>query len=121
MTNKEKAIVMAFTGVCMLTADKFNFFHEYVEHIMHRPVYVHEMGNPAIERQIKEKAKVDFEALCKEEDPKIGYWAEEIDNDRRWDRIRFYCSECGEWQTYGKTNYCPNCGAKMQKEDEEND
>ena len=27
---------------------------------------------------------------------------------------RFYCSKCGNWQTYGKTNYCMNCGAKME-------
>ncbi len=26
---------------------------------------------------------------------------------------RFYCSKCGDWNSYGKTNYCPNCGAKM--------
>ena len=26
---------------------------------------------------------------------------------------RFYCSKCGDWNTYGMTNYCPNCGAKM--------
>ena len=31
---------------------------------------------------------------------------------------RFYCSECGEWQTYGKTAYCPCCGAKMGDSDE---
>ena len=27
---------------------------------------------------------------------------------------RFYCSKCGDWNTYGMTNYCPNCGAKME-------
>lgn len=26
---------------------------------------------------------------------------------------RFYCSKCGDWNSYGKANYCPNCGAKM--------
>ena len=26
---------------------------------------------------------------------------------------RYYCSKCGEWNSYGKTNYCMNCGAKM--------
>lgn len=27
----------------------------------------------------------------------------------------FSCSNCGVYQTYltGRTNYCPNCGAKM--------
>ena len=27
---------------------------------------------------------------------------------------RFYCSKCGDWNTYGMTNYCQNCGAKME-------
>lgn len=29
-------------------------------------------------------------------------------------RERWYCSECGDWQTYGKTNFCMNCGADMR-------
>jgi rRNA maturation endonuclease Nob1 len=42
-----------------------------------------------------------------------GTWEEDIDDNRKWDRVRFYCSECGNWQTYGKTDFCPSCGAKM--------
>ena len=48
--------------------------------------------------------------------PKTGTWRKDIDNSRRWDRVRFYCSECGSWQTYGETDFCPSCGAKMEKE-----
>jgi rRNA maturation endonuclease Nob1 len=44
---------------------------------------------------------------------RTGHWEENVDNSRRWDRRRFYCSECGNWQTYGKTDFCPSCGAKM--------
>ena len=29
-------------------------------------------------------------------------------------RKRYYCSVCGEWQTYGKTKFCMNCGADMR-------
>lgn len=47
------------------------------------------------------------------QEPKTGTWEEDIDNSRRWDKVRFYCSECGKWQTYGKTDYCPSCGARM--------
>ena len=63
MTDKEKAIVMAYTGTCMLTEDKFHIFHEYVEKLMERPIYTHELGLLADE--IKEKAKDDFIKLCK--------------------------------------------------------
>ncbi len=28
---------------------------------------------------------------------------------------RWYCSHCGEHNTYGATPYCPYCGAKMEE------
>lgn len=45
---------------------------------------------------------------------KYGAW-QEI-NDETADpffRRKFFCSVCGDWQTYGETNYCPMCGAQM--------
>ena len=65
MTDKEKAIVMAHTGICMLTGDKFQTFHKYVEDIMGRPIMTHEIGLHA--DTIKEKTKADFIALCADE------------------------------------------------------
>lgn len=65
MTDKEKAIVMAHTGICMLTGDKFQIFHKYVEDIMGRPIMTHEIGFLA--DAIKEKSKTDFIALCADE------------------------------------------------------
>jgi hypothetical protein len=62
MTDREKAIVMAYTGACMLTGDKFQIFHKYVEEIMGRPIWTHEMAQLADE--IKEKSKDDFMKLC---------------------------------------------------------
>lgn len=62
MTDREKAIVMAYTGVAMLTGDKFQIFHKYVEDIMNRPIMTHEIG--LLADTIKEKAKADFIALC---------------------------------------------------------
>lgn len=64
MTKHECAIVMAYTGKCMLTGNDFNIFHKYVEDIMGRPVYTHEMGIPTIVDEIKEKSKKDFLELC---------------------------------------------------------
>lgn len=65
MTDREKAIVMAYTGTCMLTENKFSIFHKYVEDLMGRPIFTHELGFLADE--IKEKAKDDFIKLCKED------------------------------------------------------
>lgn len=62
MTNREKAIIMAHTGICTLTGDKFQIFHKYVEDIMGRPVMTHELL--FLGDEIKEKSKADFIALC---------------------------------------------------------
>ena len=45
-----------------------------------------------------------------------GHWIIDIDKSRTWDWRMFYCSECGDWQTYGETKFCPNCGMPMGKE-----
>ena len=104
MTDREKAIVMAYTGYCMLAGDKLSVFYEYVESIMGRPVYTHEMGTKVVDNLIKEKARPDFIALCAEQEPKTGHW------------IGDKCSKCGnERAWYGDNpDYCPDCGAKMQ-------
>ncbi len=65
MTDREKAIVMAHTGICMLTGNKFQIFHKYIENIMGRPIMTHEIGWLA--DAIKEKSKADFMALCADE------------------------------------------------------
>ena len=47
-----------------------------------------------------------------------GNWEERyIEDAPMLMRQRYYCSECGEWNTYGKTNFCPHCGADMREED----
>ena len=74
MTDKEKAIVMAYTGRCMLTGDKFQIFHKYVEDIMGRPIMTHEMG--FLEHEIKAKSKDDFIALCTDESS--------LENPNKW-------------------------------------
>lgn len=67
MTDREKAIVMAHTGICMLTGYKFQIFHKYVEDIMGRPILTHEMGIASIAAEIKAKSKDDFIVLCTDE------------------------------------------------------
>jgi len=48
--------------------------------------------------------KMAMKAL--EQEPKTGHW---IDSSNGW-----MCSECNKDNTFD-TNYCPNCGAKMEK------
>ena len=50
---------------------------------------------------------------------KPGHWIFITVDDSENDPIGFFkhryeCSVCGEWQTYGTTKYCPNCGAAME-------
>lgn len=48
---------------------------------------------------------------------RCGQWEERIiDDESPLFQRRFYCSCCGRWTTYGKTEYCPHCGAKMDGE-----
>ncbi|MBQ5767387.1 MAG: hypothetical protein IIV94_00695 [Clostridiales bacterium] len=115
MTDKEKAIVMAHTGICMLQGDKFQIFHKYIEDIMGRPIMTHEIG--FLEDTIKEKTKADFIALCaddgsSENQRPTGQWID-IQYFKADDTYyRPKCPFCGiEPKEY--SNYCPNCGADM--------
>lgn len=68
MTDREKAIVMAYTGVCMLQGEKFGIFHQYVQELMERPVWTHELASKAVWEMIRDKARPDFIALCEGDD-----------------------------------------------------
>jgi hypothetical protein len=61
LTKEQGAIVGAYTGIL---AGSFSDMHEYIERIMGRPVFTHEMGNEKVYAQIREKAKTDFLAIC---------------------------------------------------------
>ena len=51
-----------------------------------------------------------------EDVPEEAEWEERtVEGSEPWFRRRFYCSACGDWQTYGKTRFCPNCGAQMKE------
>lgn len=64
MTDHERAIITAYTGITMLAGDKFQIFHKYIEDILGRPVWTHELADPAVWKEIKEKSKKDFLELC---------------------------------------------------------
>ena len=44
-----------------------------------------------------------------------GEWEERVvEGADGWSKRRFFCSACGDWQTYGKTPRCCYCGAHMK-------
>lgn len=82
MTDREKAIVMAYTGKSMLTGKKFQIFHKYVEDIMGRPILTHELGIRSIADEIRAKSKDDFIALCADESGS--------ENPNKWIPVKFH-------------------------------
>ena len=65
MTKKEAAIISAYTGVLL---GEFSDMHEYIEQILDRPVWTHQLANEDISNEIKNKSRDDFIALSKEVD-----------------------------------------------------
>ena len=64
MTDREKAIVEAYTGFVMLTGDKIGIFYKYVEEKLGRPIWTHELASEEVQEAIKNAAKGDFIKLC---------------------------------------------------------
>lgn len=61
------------------------------------------------------KAVIDTIAL--DQETKTGHWIEEfVDTEGE---VRFTCSCCGKYQLFG-TDFCYNCGAKMEEVEDEN-
>lgn len=65
MTDREKAIVMAYTGTVMLTGDELGVFYQYVREKLGRCVMTHELAEQETQDAIREAARADFVALCK--------------------------------------------------------
>lgn len=49
-----------------------------------------------------------------------GSWeARPAPDDLPTSTTRYYCSACGMWNTYGKSAFCPRCGADMREREEQ--
>lgn len=66
MTKRECAIVMAYTGVIMLTGDDLERFYKYIDKKLGRKVQTFELASMVTWQKIREACKDDFEKLCKE-------------------------------------------------------
>lgn len=40
----------------------------------------------------------------------IAKYDEKAEPLKRW---KYYCTACGDWNTYGKPSFCMKCGARM--------
>lgn len=66
MTDRERAIAMAYTGTCFLQCEKLKIFYEYAEELLGRPVFSHEL--PSLADELKERSRPDFIKLCAREE-----------------------------------------------------
>lgn len=115
MTDREKAVVMAYTGTVMLTGDKLGIFYDYVSELMGTPLDT--IAIAMLAENIKHRATPEFMRICEtvEEPRPHGYWISMVFTDTG-KPAGYKCSECG-LGARKKFHYC-HCGAKMdEKED----
>lgn len=65
MTLEERVIVETYTGYCMTSGDERNAVYKYMEKLLGRPVYTHELAQESVMNELHEKSKADFIELCK--------------------------------------------------------
>lgn len=65
MTLEERVIVETYTGYCMTSGDERNAVYKYMQKLLGRPVYTHELAQKSVVNKLQEKSKADFIELCK--------------------------------------------------------
>lgn len=60
LTTHEAAVVAAYTGYLI---GAFSDMHAYVEELLGRPVFTHEMADAALLDEVRHRAKADFVAI----------------------------------------------------------
>lgn len=63
MTKKEAAIISAYTGILI---GSFSDVHAYIEEILNRSVFTHELASLHVMEEVKEKSKNDFLSIVVE-------------------------------------------------------
>ena len=117
MTDREKAIVEAYTGYVMLAGDKQGIFYDYVKEKFGRYIFTHELADKKTVEALQAAARPDFMLLCAGSGPApFGYTTMErfTPDGQRNERITMYmadrlCGACGEHVTVGWA-FCPYCG-----------
>ena len=60
MTLKEKVIIETYTGFCMTTSEERPEVYKYIEELIGRPVFTHELGDEKILEELRKKCKNDL-------------------------------------------------------------
>lgn len=63
MTKKESLIISAYTG--FMICKEFSDMHEFIEQVMERPVFTHEMGSEHFLKEVQERLKPQLIELIK--------------------------------------------------------
>ena len=79
----------------MLVGEKFSIFHKYIEDILGRPVWTHELADHSVMEEIKEKSKSDFLELCANEET------------REWIPIKTRPGTDEEYEEFRQYGDCP--------------
>lgn len=67
MTQQERLVVSAYTGVLMTD---FPLLHQFIEERMGCPIWTHEFADEKVLERIRERIKPEFLALCGRDDGK---------------------------------------------------
>ena len=57
MALEERVIVETYTGYCMTSGDERNAVYKYMEKLLGRPVYTHELAQKSVMNKLHEKSK----------------------------------------------------------------
>ena len=87
---------------------------EYTNNLCHKVFYCR-AANIKVEGIGAFESRAEDCPLVEAPEGHKGHWEERyLEEAPIFLRRRWYCSECGKWQTYGMPRYCPNCGAEME-------
>lgn len=113
MTNYEKLVVSAYTGTLMCD---FNVLHQYIEATMGRPVFTHELADPDILKELKEKVEPEFLRICKTDEPCRSYLSAMVNPVS----TPYLCNGSLLEKCEGCEFFHPHCDSKGEVTDETN-
>lgn len=115
MQLKERIIIEVYTGFCMTSSEERNAVYEYMQKIMGRPIFTHELAEKSIQEELREKSKADFIGLCEPKpqtkadrirsmcDGELAVFLCRVKADYQWVEHDFPSEDaCGDWEEWLK-------------------